>query len=171
TSELDLKTHNIAVGRALTRWGDPGLARQVEWGKYRDKKFSEEVVEATVSYVTAWMPDPSPEWVTCVPSQHHPGLISGFAAAVADRLGLPYIDAVRRTKETPLQSAMENSFQQARNVLQAFEIADVRRGPVLLIDDMFDSKWTFTVVGNKLSGAGAGPVYALALADASTKAD
>ena len=66
---------------------------------------------------------------------------------------------------------MENSYQQARNVLEAFEVADVRPGPVLLVDDVVDSRWTLTVIGNKLSTAGAGPVYAVALADASTKAD
>jgi ATP-dependent DNA helicase RecQ len=55
-------------------------------------------------------------------------------------------------------------------VLNAFEVTEVRPGPVLLIDDVVDSRWTLTVVGNRLSMAGAGEVYAVALADASTKA-
>ena len=121
--------------------------------------------------IEAWAPDPAPEWVTSVPSQHHPGLIAAFAHAVAERLGIPHVDVVRRRRETQPQSEMQNSFQQARNVLDAFEVADVQPGPVLLIDDTVDSRWTFTVIGNKLSAAGAGPVYAVALADASTKAD
>jgi len=169
--ELDLREHNITAGRALTRWGDPGLARQVEAGKYRDNEFSDALVEAVVAMVGSWAPDPAPEWVTSVPSQHHPRLIPDFAAKVAGRLGLPYVAAVRRSRETQPQKVMENSYQQARNVLDAFEVTDVRPGPVLLIDDMVDSKWTFTVNANKLSSAGAGPVYAVALADASTKAN
>ena len=62
---------------------------------------------------------------------------------------------------------MENSYQQARNVLDAFTVHDVRPEPVLLIDDTVDSRWTFTVVGSKLRSADSGPVYAVALADSS----
>ncbi len=169
--ELDLKEHNITTGRALTRWGDPGLARQVEVGKYRDNGFSGALVDATVELIELWAPDPAPEWVTSVPSQHLQRLVPDFAIEVAHRLGLPYVDAVRRRRETQPQKAMENSYQQARNVLDAFEVTDVRPDPVLLVDDVVDSRWTFTVIGNRLSRAGAGPVYPVALADASTKAD
>lgn len=169
--ELDLKQHNLTAGRALTRWGDPGLARHVEVGKYRDAHFSDALVDAAVALVEAWAPDPAPAWVTSVPSQRHSPLIADFAVRVAGRLGLEHVDAVRRSRETQSQKAMENSYQQARNVLDAFEVGDVRPGPVLLIDDVVDSRWTFTVVANRLSKAGAGPVYAVALADSSTKAD
>ena len=40
----------------------------------------------------------------------------------------------------------------------------VRRGPVLLIDDMVDSGWTMTAAAMKLLGAGSGPVFPFALA-------
>ena len=169
--ELYLKEHNITAGRALTRWGDPGLAREVEVGKYRDHEFSAPLVEAMVAMVKEWSLDPPTQWVTSVPSQSHPNLIPDFATKVAHRLGLPYVDAVRRSRATRAQKEMQNSFQQAHNVIDAFDIAEVRSGPVLLIDDVVDSRWTLTVVGNKLSVAGSGPVYAVALADASTKAD
>jgi len=169
--ELNLKEHNISGGQALTRWGDPGLARQVEVGKYRDSEFSDELVDAMVTMIESWAPDPPPLWVTSVPSQGHPRLIPDFAAKVAVRLGLPYVDAVRRTGPTDPQNAMQNSYQQARNVISAFDVHDVRPDPVLVIDDMVDSRWTFTVIGSKLRNAGSGPVYAVALADASTKAD
>ena len=169
--ELDLKQHNITAGRALTRWGDPGLAREVEIGKYRDNEFSDRLVDAMAVLVDNWSLDPAPQWVTSVPSREHPRLIPDFARKVAQQLGLPHVDAVHRTRETQPQKAMQNSFQQARNVIDAFNLGDVRPGPVLLIDDVVDSRWTLTVIGNKLSRAGACPVYAVALADASTKAD
>ena len=165
--ELDLKAHNIAAGRVLTRWGDPGLARQVEVGKFRDGEFSDALVAATVGMIEAWGLDPAPRWVTGVPSRQHPGLVAGFAARVAEQLDLPYVDAVRRTRDSRPQAAMENSFQQARNALAAFEVSDVRSGPVLLIDDVVNSRWTFTVVGHQLSRAGADRVYAFALAETS----
>ena len=154
-------------GRALTRWGDPGLARQVELGKFRDGEFSDALVDAMVAMIESWRPSPAPTWVTSVPSQAHPGLILEFATKVANRLGLPFVEAVHRAQPTEPQKAMENSYQQARNVLDAFTVHDVQPGPVLLIDDTVDSRWTFTVVGSKLRSADSGPVYAVALADSS----
>ncbi len=61
---------------------------------------------------------------------------------------------------------MANSYQQARNVLDAFDVRSVLPGPVLLVDDIVDSRWTLTVIGNLLLQEGAGPVYPFAIADA-----
>jgi ATP-dependent DNA helicase RecQ len=40
----------------------------------------------------------------------------------------------------------------------------VGREPVFLVDDMVDSRWTFTVLAALLRKAGSGPVYPVALA-------
>jgi ATP-dependent DNA helicase RecQ len=58
-----------------------------------------------------------------------------------------------------------------KNLERAFEVnVDVvQTGPVLLIDDMVDSKWTFTVLGFKLRKAGSGLVFPFALADTSSE--
>lgn len=66
---------------------------------------------------------------------------------------------------------MLTSFQQAQNLLGAFAVdqATVRPGPVLLVDDMVDSKWTFTVTAALLRRAGSGVVYPFALADTSSE--
>ncbi len=63
---------------------------------------------------------------------------------------------------------MENSYQQAHNLRDAFEVEHhrVRSDPVLLVDDMVDSRWTFAVVTAHLRRAGAGHVFPLALAEA-----
>jgi ATP-dependent DNA helicase RecQ len=95
--------------------------------------------------------------------------MSQFAATVAARLGLNYLDAVQRQQPTPPQGEMENSYQQARNVSDAFAVHEVPGGPVILIDDTVNSRWTFTVIAGKLRAAGSGPVYAVALADSSTR--
>jgi len=60
---------------------------------------------------------------------------------------------------------MENSFQQAHNLEDAFEIEtnEVRAGSALLVDDVVDSRWTFTVVAAHLLEGGSGPVFPLAL--------
>ena len=63
---------------------------------------------------------------------------------------------------------MENSYKQARNVIGSLTVdgSEVLRGPVLLVDDMVDSRWTFTVVAWELRRRGSGEVWPLALADA-----
>ena len=59
---------------------------------------------------------------------------------------------------------MANSAQQYGNVADAFAIkGDVPSGLVFLIDDIVDSRWTLTVVGQLLKRSGSGPVVPLAL--------
>jgi ATP-dependent DNA helicase RecQ len=61
---------------------------------------------------------------------------------------------------------MQNSYQQAHNLDNVFMINtnQVQSGAVLLIDDVVDSRWTFTVIAALLRQAGSGPVFPLALA-------
>jgi ATP-dependent DNA helicase RecQ len=55
---------------------------------------------------------------------------------------------------------MENSAQQLRNVSHVFQNrGNAPTGPVLLVDDIADSRWTMTVLGDLLIEAGSGPVY------------
>ena len=62
---------------------------------------------------------------------------------------------------------MANSAQQVRNVFRAFGIVDPPPGrPVLLVDDVAESRWTLTVVGGQLIRAGSGPVFPFVLAKA-----
>ena len=60
---------------------------------------------------------------------------------------------------------MANSTQQARNIDGSLAITDraVTRGPVLLVDDMVDSRWTLTVAAWLLRSHGSGEVWPLAL--------
>ena len=62
---------------------------------------------------------------------------------------------------------MENSEQQRRNVRGAFRVIDRLwlPGPVLLIDDVVDSRWTLTEVCSGLRRAGSTAIIPLALAD------
>ena len=167
SAEMSLKEHNIEPGRALTRWGDPGWAQLVRSGKHDDGAFSAELVDAMVAMLRAWRFEQRPTWVASVPSTKSGVLVPNFARAVGDRLELPYVDALRRVADRPPQKTRENSCQQARNVLGAFDVIRIRPEPVFLVDDTVDSKWTLTIVGHQLREAGSGPVYAVALADAS----
>ena len=115
--------------------------------------------------VRTWAPQPAPAWVTCIPSRRHEGLVPDFARRLATALRLPFHAALAKTDDRPPQKDMANSNQQARNVDGSLEIqGNIPLGPVLLVDDMVDSKWTLTVAAYLLALHGSGPVYPMALA-------
>lgn len=153
-------------GRVLCILGDSGWGTLVRRGKYQDGRFADELVEALAGLVRGWRPDPAPAWVTCVPSLNHPGLVPDLAARLADRLSLPFVRAVRKVRATQAQKDMENSWHQAHNLDGAFLIDPWKglSGPVLLVDDVVDSRWTFAVVTALLRQRGSGPVFPIALA-------
>jgi ATP-dependent DNA helicase RecQ len=116
-----------------------------------------------------WQPASTPTWVTAVPSRRAPELVRSFAKRLADRLGLPYRDAIEKIADAPQQKTMENGYFQARNALDSFRvIADaVVPEPVFLVDDMVDSRWSMTTCAVLLAEAGSGPVVPLALSETS----
>ena len=61
---------------------------------------------------------------------------------------------------------MANSTQQARNLDGSLAVSaeSARTTPVLLVDDMVDSRWTLTVAAWLLRSHGSGEVWPLALA-------
>lgn len=158
--------HQAAQGKALCKWGDAGWSRSVQRGKYHDNLFAEELVEACVVLIQRWRPDPAPVWVTAIPSRRHPDLVPDFARRLAARLRLPFLPALSKVEDRPEQKTMENSAMQANNVLGSLAVVpkDMRPGPVLLIDDIVDSRWTFTVAAWELRSSGCGAVLPLALA-------
>jgi ATP-dependent DNA helicase RecQ len=159
----------LEEGRALTRWGAAGWGRKVREGKFENEGFDDTLVEAVATMIEADLaPDPAPTWVTSVPSLRH-DIVPDFAKRLAERLDLPYRETLAKVDDTPEQKTMENSPQQERNVTAAFAVdaSAVESGPVYLVDDMVDSRWTFTVCGGALRKHGSGLVYPIALADTS----
>lgn len=151
-------------GRALCIWRDAGWGNLVRAGKYEHRHFPEELVDACRKLVEVWTPRPMPTWVTSIPSPRHPDLVPDFACRLAITLGLPYRDVLEWTENRPEQKTMANSVQQARNIDGALGlIGTVYSGPVLLVDDMVDSRWTFTVAAWLLRSEGSGAVFPLAL--------
>jgi ATP-dependent DNA helicase RecQ len=93
--------------------------------------------------------------------------VPDFARAVAARLELPFVNAVIKIRANQPQKLQQNRFHQGVNLDGAFEIAGgAPVGPVLLLDDVFDSGWTMTVVAALLRRAGVTVVWPVALAAA-----
>ena len=162
------RTHQTQPGRVLCIWGDAGWGNLVRQGKYRDRRFADELLAACVRLVRDWAPQPAPAWVTCIPSLRHPNLVPDFAQQLAVALNLPFHAVLERTDDRPEQKTMANSTQQARNIDGSLRVIArvLPTGPVLLIDDIVDSRWTFTVAAWLLRSHGSGDVWPLALAQA-----
>ena len=104
--------------------------------------------------------------MTCIPSRRRPDLVPDFAERLAAMLGLPFHPSLSKVEDRAEQKSMENSVQQARNVdgSLAVSLKPLPDGPVLLVDDLADSRWTLTVAAWLLRSAGSGAVWPLALA-------
>ena len=154
------------AGRALSLWGDAGWGELVRQGKYQDSYFEDFLVQGAVEMVQRWQPQPFPTWVTCVPSLNRPDLVPNFAQRFAQQLDLPFVPNIQKSRPSRQQKEMRNSYQQAHNLEAAFAVSawSGMSGPVFLVDDIVDSRWTFTVIAALLRQAGSGPVFPLALA-------
>ena len=141
-------------------------------GKYVDHRFGDDLVAAAVEAIdesrgTAL----APTWVTAIPSRSRSGVVGDFAARLATALGLEFRECLTMLVDGQPQKSMLNSVQQQRNAQHNLDIdgSAVMNGPVLLVDDIVDSRWTMTVAGSLLRTHGSGPVHPFALAVASTR--
>ena len=160
-------------GRALSLWRDAGWGELVAMGKYTDGRFADELVTACADMLKKWKPDPAPEWITCIPSKRHPILVMDFTERLGKILNIPFVNCIAKIKDNRQQKEMENSFQQANNLDGVFEVR-LKKGdysPCLLIDDIVDSRWTFTVASALLRQKGCATVYPMALALNSPRSD
>jgi ATP-dependent DNA helicase RecQ len=158
-------------GRILSRWGEPVWGALVASGKEAGR-FDDELVAAAVELLRArWPASANIAWVTCVPSRRHPELVPEFARRLAAGLGLPFLDIIRKDRETEPQKYMQNRFHQCRNLDGVFSVHPDHGmiGAGLLVDDVVDSGWTLSIAAALLRQAGATAVYPLALATTSTK--
>jgi ATP-dependent DNA helicase RecQ len=154
------------IGKALSLWGDAGWGELVKRGKYQDNHFDDALIQGIIDMIQRWQPQPMPTWVTCVSSLTRPELVPNFAQRLADKLGLPFKPSIIKIRHNQAQKEMNNSYQQAHNLDGVFKINtdQINPGAVFLIDDIVDSRWTFTVITALLRRAGSGEVFPVALA-------
>ena len=63
---------------------------------------------------------------------------------------------------------MENSNFRCKNLDGMFDIStNIPKEPILLVDDIYDSGWTFSVISALLKKSGSGKVYPFAVASSS----
>lgn len=158
------------MGFCISKYGDPGYGELVKQGKYStERRFCDELVGKSAEMLKPFVKENKITHVCPIPSLRS-NIVSDFAARVAESLKLEYVDTLGK-RLAPQQKEMENSAHQCANAYQSFFVREKRPMPknILLIDDVVDSRWTFTVCGYRLMEAGAENVYPFALADSSTR--
>ena len=159
--------HINKVGICLSRYGDVGYGELVKKGKYKTKRFSDELVGKSAEVLKPMIQEQHIKHITCVPSLRS-DIVKDFACRLADKLKLEFIETLGK-KTAAQQKEMENSAHQCANAVNSFFVIESAEIPdkIILIDDMIDSKWTITVCGNLLGEHGCNEVYPFALADSS----
>ena len=154
-------------GICLSRYGEAGYGELVKRGKYETKRFSEELVGKSAAMLSEFVRKNDIECMCPVPSLRS-NIVSDFAKRLAEALKIEYAELLVK-KDAPPQKNMENSVHQCKNAFNSFFASESEDLPknLLLVDDIVDSKWTFTVCGYKLMEAGCEKVYPYALADSS----
>ena len=127
-------------GKVLCVWGDAGGGPRD--GKYADGRFCDELVTASAQSRDG---APAIAWVTCVPSLRRPDLLPDFARGLQQHSGFPSHPASRRrTSAQSRRAERTHSTGAKRGRRVAARRRAVASGPVLLVDDVVDSR-TLTV--------------------------
>jgi ATP-dependent DNA helicase RecQ len=106
-----------------------------------------------------------PVAVLSVPSRRHPQLVESVARGLADAGRLPYLGTLAHAGGGPSGEPGGNSAWRLSGVWQRFAVeVPLPDGPILLVDDLVDSRWTLTVAARALRQAGATAVLPFALA-------
>ncbi|MGN7977155.1 RecQ family ATP-dependent DNA helicase [Microbacterium sp. 22195] len=158
-----------AEGRALARltdlgWG--GTLRELFAAGAADAPVSPQVLAACVRVLAGWDWDERPVAVVGMPSRSRPQLTGTLARGFAEIGRLPYLGELGFAGGGPTGGPGGNSAFRLAGVWDRFtaEGLQVPEGPVLLVDDIADSRWTLTVAARTLRRAGATAVLPFTLA-------
>ncbi|SOC53216.1 ATP-dependent DNA helicase RecQ [Blastococcus aggregatus] len=131
----------------------------------------DELLRACARVLAAWDWSQRPVAVVAMPSRRRPGLITGVAQGLARMGRLEYLGELSLAHGGPTGQPGGNSAFRLAAVWDRIVVGPELRerlagltGPVLLVDDLADSRWTMTVAGRELRRAGASAVLPFALA-------
>ncbi|MGX5695678.1 DEAD/DEAH box helicase [Agromyces soli] len=158
-----------AEGRALARltdlgWG--GVLRELFAAGAPDQPVPSRVLDGCVRVLAEWDWAERPAAVVSMPSRSKPQLVDSLARGIAEIGRLPYLGALEPVEGGPSGGPGGNSAFRLAGVWGRFSAAhlELPAGPVLLVDDQADSRWTLTVAARTLREAGASEVLPFVLA-------
>ncbi|MCC2594696.1 RecQ family ATP-dependent DNA helicase [Tessaracoccus sp. OS52] len=170
----------VLEGRSVARLTDLGwggalreLFRTDGDGQAVDADLPPELARACMRVLKEWDWQERPVAVAWVPSLTRPRLVESLATAIATAGRLALLGSLDLAPEAPVLSRSTNSAFRVRDVWDRFAVPAAMEqalagleGPVLLVDDLVDSRWSLTVAGRQLRRAGADAVLPFALASA-----
>ncbi|GAA1181223.1 RecQ family ATP-dependent DNA helicase [Ornithinimicrobium humiphilum] len=175
-------------GRALARLSDLGWGQrlravlaegttgpvdpeQPDLGMEPGRPVPPEVVRAVVQVLAGWDWAARPVGVVAMPSRRRPAVVGSLAQQISEIGRLPLLGTLDYLSGGPVGEPGGNSAFRLANVWGRIgvgpELASALAqagGPVLLVDDLVDSRWTLTVASRELRRAGADGVLPLVLA-------
>lgn len=156
-------------GRALARltdlgWG--GTLRELFAAGASDSPVPPQVLAACVRVLADWDWTERPAAVVALPSRSHPQLVDSLARGLAEVGRLPFLGTLEPRGAGPEGGPGGNSAFRLAGLWDRFSAdhLDLPDGPILLVDDLADSRWTLTVAARELRRAGAPAVLPFALA-------
>jgi len=166
---------SVLPGRSVARFSDLGWGqrlRELLGPGTPDAECPEWLVEPVVEVLRTWGWQDRPGAIVSVPSRSRPTLISSLAGRIAQIGRLPLLGPLDYANGGPVHERGGNSAFRLANVWDAFAVPPAMKpgvdalgnAPVLLVDDIADSRWTLTVAARTLRRAGAPGVLPLALA-------
>ncbi|MGQ2911195.1 RecQ family ATP-dependent DNA helicase [Aeromicrobium sp.] len=166
-------TERPETGRVVARltdlgWG--GTLRELFATGAPDVPVPEPLLGACARALRDWPWDQRPVAVVALPSVARPTLVASVAEGLA-RLGrLPLLPALEVAPGAPATTQGGNSAFRLAGVWGRFVVPDALRealaatdGPLLMVDDLVDSRWTVAVASRELRRAGADAVLPFAL--------
>ncbi|MFW6034395.1 MAG: RecQ family zinc-binding domain-containing protein, partial [bacterium] len=162
-------------GRALARLTDLGWGERLRGllgPDAPDGEVPEPVVSAVVEVLRAWEWEQRPGAVLAMPSRHRPLLVRSLATRIAEIGQLRLLGSLELAPGRDTGERGGNSAYRLAAVWDAFTVppavadglGEIRKSPVLLVDDLADTRWTLTVAARALRLAGAPSVLPLVLA-------
>jgi ATP-dependent DNA helicase RecQ len=164
------EAERMLEGRALARltdlgWGGTLRALLETSAATGDAPASAALVAACVRVLGEWKWAERPVAVVSVPSRRHPQLIGSVARGFAEAGRLPYLGALGLANGGPAGEPGGNSAWRLSSVWERFSVDfELPDGPILLVDDLADSRWTLTIAARTLRRAGTTAVLPFALA-------
>lgn len=165
----------VSPGRSLARltdlgWGGP--LRDLFTPTAPDAAATPAMLEACIRVLAQWDWEVRPAAVVSMPSRRHPLLIDSVAHTFARAGRLPFLGTLDLVNGGPDGNSGGNSAYRLAAVWDRFAVGtdlaaaldELGGAPVLLVDDLADSRWTLTVAGRLLRRAGASAVLPFALA-------
>lgn len=163
-------TEQLEPGRVLARltdlgWG--GRLRELFAPATLDAECPPEILRACVDVLAQWGWAERPAAVVSIPSRTRPLFTASLARGIAEVGRLPYLGSLGLRAGGPTGGPGGNSAFRLAGVWDRFDASalDLPQGrPVLLVDDLIDSRWTMTVAGREVRRSGASAVLPFAAA-------